>query len=930
VTRSQQETVVPTLLLETKLYTPKPRRGLVARPRLSERLSRAAESKLTLISAPAGFGKTTLLAEWLDAGPAEPTAARSVSWLSLDESDAQPAAYWTYVITALQAVLPGAGASALVLLRSAQPPIEAVLTLVVNELNALRNDVYLVLDDYHLVDGPDIQAGMTFLLERLPQQVHLVVSTRADPALPLARLRARGELVEIRAADLRFTPEESGVYLNGAMGLALTTQDVAALDGRTEGWIAALQLAALSMQGRDDASAFIAGFAGDDRYIVDYLAEEVLGRQSVEVRDFLLRVSILDRLSGPLCDAVTGAEGGKAALVALDRANLFLVPLDGRREWYRYHHLFADVLRTHLQEDYGDEVPELHRRASVWFEQNGEPSAAIDHALAGKDLSRAADLMELTIPAVRRERREAEFGRWVGLLPDEVVRVRPVLGIFFVGALAQVSDFDTLTGRLSDIERSLGVAPGGTWPEQPPSDVVVVDLTEFQRLPGTVELYRAALALAGGDVAGTLEHARRTRALAPEDDHLTRAGASGLSGLASWTTGDLELAHQSYAECVAGLLRVGHVPDVLGCSIALADIRRAQGRLGDAMRTYEWALQLASGEQGVTALRGTPDIHVGMSEVLRERDDLPAATEHLARSQELGEHNDLPQNAYRWRVAMARLRETEGDLDGALDLLDEAERRYVGDYFPNVRPVPAVRARLRVKRGELGHALAWAGERQLSADDDLSYLREFEHITLVRLLIARHTAQRTAGSLEQAVQLLQRLLTAAEEGERTATVLEVLVLQSLALQAGGDTAAALVPLQRAVTLAEPEGYVRLFAEEGPPMASLLRTVAKQRAAWDYLRRLLDACGKTGGAAPAGPTAPARRTLIDPLSERELDVLRLLGSDLDGPDIARELSISVNTLRTHTKNVYAKLGVNSRRAAVHHAAELNLLSRTRDH
>jgi LuxR family transcriptional regulator, maltose regulon positive regulatory protein len=337
-------------LVETKLYPPKLRRSLVARPRLSGRLSRGAESRLTLISAPAGFGKTTLLAEWLAATPTE----RPVAWLSLEESDSQPASYWTYLITALQAVVPGVGASALQLLQSGQPPIETVLTTVLNELGAVPNDLYLVLDDYHLVDGPDIQAGMSFLLDHLPSQAHLVVSTREDPALPLARLRASGELVEVRAADLRFTLEEAAAYLNDVTGLDLATSDIATPEGRTEGWIAALQLAALSMQGRDDVAGFIAGFAGDDRHIVDYLVEEILGRQPTDVRSFLVQTSVLDRLSGPLCDAVTGQHGGKAMLESLDRANLFVVPLDDSRRWYRYHHLFADLLLTHLL----DEQPE--------------------------------------------------------------------------------------------------------------------------------------------------------------------------------------------------------------------------------------------------------------------------------------------------------------------------------------------------------------------------------------------------------------------------------------------------------------------------------------------------------------------------------------------------------------------------------------------
>jgi len=739
-----------------------------------------------------------------------------------------------------------------------------------------------------------------------------VIASRADPALPLARWRARGELVEIRAADLRFTPDEAAAYLNEMMGLQLTAQDVAALEARTEGWIAALQLAALSMQGRDDVAAFIAGFAGDDRYVVDYLVEEVLQRQPDRVQAFLLQTSILDRLSGPLCDAVTGQGGGKATLEALDRGNLFLVPLDDRRRWYRYHHLFADMLHARLLDERPGQVPDLHRRASAWYEQNGERSVAIGHALAAEDFGRAADLVELAIPAMRRTRQEAALGGWLKALPDEVVRVRPVLSVGLAGALLAVGDFEGVEGRLRDAERCLGTGAGA----QAPAAEMAVNDEEFRRVPAGIELYRSALAMARGDVLGTVRHARRAVDFSPEEDHLVRASAAGMSGLAFWTSGDLEAGYSAYAECVAGLRRAGHIADIFGCSIALADIRIAQGRLGEAMRTYEQALQGAA-EQGGPVLRGTADMYVGMSEVYRERDDLPAATQQLLRSQELGEHNGLPQNRYRWRVAMARIRQAEGGLPGALDLLDEAERLYTGDFFPNVRPVPALKARIWIAQGRLGEAFGWAREHNLSVDDDLSYLREFEHITLARMLLG----ERAEDSVHQATRLLERLLLAAEEGERTGRVIEILVLQALTRQRRGDIPAALACLERAVTLAEPEGYVRVFVDEGQPMASLLRALAKQRIAGNYVRRLLAGVGETGH------DRPVEQALIEPLSERELDVLRLLGTELDGPAIARELTVSLHTVRTHTKHIYAKLAVTNRRAAVRRAQELDLMSRT---
>src|ERR1700722_2710757 len=882
-------------LLETKLHVPRWRRSLVARPRLSERLSRGAESALTLVSAPAGFGKTTLLAEWLAVAAAD---GRSVAWLSLDQRDNDPALFWTYLVAALNTGAPAGGAGALARLQPPRPPNEAGLVALLNDLDAISNDVVLVLDDYHVIDARDVQDGMAFLLEHLPPQIHLVIASRTDPPLPLARLRGRGELAEIRAAD------------------------VAALEGRTEGWIAALQLAALWMQGREDVAAFIAGFAGDDRYIVDFLAEEVLQRQPGHVQHFLLQTSILDRLCGPLCDAVTGQDGGKAMLAALERGNLFLVPLDDRRRWYRYHQLFADVLHARLRDEQPGDVPDLHRRASAWHEQNGEPSEAIRHALAAGDFDRAADLVELAIPAMLRSRQEAAVLGWLELLPDEVVRVRPVLSVGFAGALLAGGKFEGVEARLRDAERSLDRATGIRQESHAPAaEMVVVDDAEFRRLPAEIELYRAAQALVRGDGPGTVRHARRALELSLADDYLGRASAAALMGLASWASGDLEAGYLGYAECMAGLRRAGHIADTFGCAIALADIRRTQGRLGEAMRTYEQALQRAS-QPGGPVLRGTADMYVGMSELHRERDDLPAATQQLLRSQELGEHTGLPQNRYRWRVAMARIRDAEGDLGGALDLLDEAERLYVSDYFPNVRPVPAVRARVRVAQGELGEALGWARERGLSVDDDLSYLREFEHITLARVLLARYTAQREERSLQEATRLLERLLRAAEEGRRTGSVIEILVLQALTHQARDDGPAALASLQRVLTLAEPEGYVRIFADEGASMAFLLRAAAKQGIASSYVRRLLAAVNKTEDLTPV------TKGLIEPLSARELEVLRLLGTDLGGPDIARELVVSLHTVRTHTKNIYAKLGVNNRRAAVRRAGELDL-SRTGD-
>ena len=556
-------------LLETKLHVPKGARGLVPRQRLRERLSAGPGSALTLISAPAGFGKTTLLTEWLAAVPGEGPAA---GWLSLDEADNDPSLFWKYVVAALRSVAgKEVGVGALSLLESSQAPIDAVLTALINDLFAVSDDVILVLDDYHVIEAPEVHDGVVFLLEHLPPRMHVVIASRADPPFSLARWRGVGGLIEIRAADLRFTAEESATYLDGAVGGVLTAQDVATLDQRTEGWIAALQLAALSMQGRDDLRSFIAGFAGDDRYIVDYLVEEVLQRQSEDVRQFLLQSSILDRLSGPLCDAVTGQANGGATLVRLERANLFLVPLDDRRRWYRYHHLFADVLRAHLLDEQADNVAVLHDRASGWFERNGEPAEAIRHALAAGDFDRAANLAELAIRSMAQARQEATMRGWLKVLPAEVVRVRPVLTVGFAGALLLAGEFEGVEGRLRDAERWLSM----TESEARAAGMVVADEAGFRSLPGTIEAYRAALALVGGDVQSTVTHARRALELSPAEDHLIRASAAGVLGLAYWASGDLEAGFEAYAECVDGLRRVGHIADIFGCSIALADIRRS-------------------------------------------------------------------------------------------------------------------------------------------------------------------------------------------------------------------------------------------------------------------------------------------------------------------------------------------------------------------
>ncbi|WP_276358195.1 LuxR C-terminal-related transcriptional regulator [Cohnella caldifontis] len=903
-------------ILSTKLYIPSPRTKAVQRPRLIEQLNEGLDRKLTLVSAPAGFGKTTLVSEWA-AG-----CDRPVAWLSLDEGDQDFTRFLSHLVAALQTIANNFGGAVIRALQSPQPPLtESVLSILLNEISALPNKFVLILDDFHVLDSKQIDDALLFLLEHHPPQMHLVIATRENPQIPLGRLRALGNLTELRAANLRFTPGEAAAFLNQVMGLRLTAEEITTLETRTEGWIAGLLLAALSMQGREDIPAFIRAFAGNNRYIVDYLVEEVLQRQPEPIRRFLLQTSILDRLHGPLCDAVTGQEESNARLESLERGNFFVVPLDDRRDWYRYHRLFAEVLSAHLRAAHPDQVAALHRSASIWYEQYGSADDAIRHALAAEDFARAADLVELALPTLRKLRQEAAMLGWLKSLPDELVRRRPVLSVWYAGALLAGGQLEAVENRLRDAERWLKTTADPEREQGLPAEMVVVDEEEFRRLPGLIAVYRAGLALVLGDVPAVMTYARQALDLVPKDDHLPRGAATALLGLASWRNGDLEEARRMFAEGLTNVRLAGAISDTINGAIALAEIRIAQGRLHEAMRTYERGLQLAE-DHGEPDLRGTADIYVGMSELCREHDDLHAATKYLLRSKEQGEHAGFPQYPYRWRIAMARIRVAQGDLNGALDLLHEAENLYMSDFFLDVRPASALKTRVWAAQGRLGEALDWVREKGLSDEDDLCYEREFEHVTLARVLLARYKSDRTDRFILEAMGLLKRLLQAAEEGERTGSAIEILVLNALAHHMNGDIPAALASLERALTLAEPEGYVRIFADEGQPMVALLEAALKQGIAPNYVRCLLEAMKKSGGRATRKQIM--REPLSEPLSERERDVLRLLGTDLSGPNIARELRVSLNTLRTHTKNIYGKLQVNNRRAAVRRAEELDLL------
>ncbi len=692
-------------LLRTKLYIPPPRPNLILRPRLIEQLNQALRlrHRLTLISAPAGFGKTTMTGAWVEA------LDRPAAWLSLDEGDSEPTRFLAYLVAALQTAVPAFGEETAAVLQSPQASLnEALLTTLLNEITAVPEEFVLVLDDYHLVDTRPVDQALDFLLEHLPPQLHVVIITREDPHLPLARLRARGQLSEIRAADLRFTSSEAAEFLKRTMGLDLAEEDIIALEARTEGWIAGLQLAAISMRGRDDAAALIKSFTGSHRLVLDYLIEEVLLQQDEDIQTFLLQTAVLERLNGSLCDALTGGDDGQKTLEELERANLFLVPLDNERCWYRYHHLFASLLRQRLRQSQPELVPILHSRGSTWYEQNDQPSDAIRHALAAADFERAAALAELTWPAMSGSYQSIAWLGWLKTLPDAVVRARPVLSASYAWAFLNAGDLEAADERLRDVERWLEAAnEGGKHLQETAAGMFIVDKEQFQALPVSLAAARAYHAQATGDLQATKKYARRVLDLIPEGPSPWRTDVTALLGLVNWASGDLEAAYETFAD---GLLGMDELDFIVG-TFVLADIKMALGQLHEALSLCRRALRLAD-EHGQPI--GTEDIYSQISKIHREQGDLQAAAEDLRTARKLGEQVELPDWQYRWCIAQARLRESVGELDNALDLLDEAQRVYVRTPLPDVRPVTAAKARIWLKQGNLAEALGWVREQKLT------------------------------------------------------------------------------------------------------------------------------------------------------------------------------------------------------------------------
>ena len=918
--------VVSTPVLATKLFAPPRRPHLVARPRILERLdtSFAANHRLTLVSAPAGFGKTTALTDWLGHLGQRHAHAR-VAWLSLDEDDNDLARFLTHLVAALS----DAGLDV--------DPVEPehrgtalsdALTLLVNDVTravglAPETQWVQVLDDYHAIRSPEVHEALTFFLDHCPAQLHLVLATRSDPPLPLARLRTRGQLCEVRAADLRLSVTEATVFLNEVMGLDLTSADVAALEERTEGWVAGLQLAGLSLRDtkeRSEVAAFIDAFTGSNRFVIDYLADEVLARQPSEVCDFLLRTAVLDRLTGPLCDAVTGRADGARLLEDLERDNLFVVPMDAHRTWYRYHHLFADVLSARVLAEHPDEVPDLHRRASAWHASHDLPIDAVRHAIAAEDFGVAAHLMEEALPDLRRSRQDGLLLTWMQSLPGSVVRRSPVLSIWSAWSQLMSGDLDAMEEWLLAAE---GALLAGT--QDPALAREWVDTEDLRTAPATISMYRASLAQARGDVAGTVRHARETLELASAEDHLIRGQGGAFLGLAAWADGNIAEALETFGVAVRSLHAAGNLVDELDATIVLADMWVAWGRPGRARALYERSLRRATAD-GEPYPRATADLHVGLAELDRELDELTSARHHLETAQLLAQRASITENRHRWYVAMAEVRAAVGDQDGVGRLLDRAETLYRRGFYPEIRPIPATRARLAIAAGDLVSATQWAHDRGVSTTDDPHYLREYEHLTLVRLILAE---SRAAPSDEQSVTgtspvvaaltLLQRLHAAAAQAGRERSLLEIRMLQALAHHANGDERPALTALEQAVgTGPEPDSYVRLYLDEGAPILELLHRAVEQGVV------LPQPLGLHLQRASALEERAPQQYLADSLSPRELDVLRLLDSDLTGPEIARQLYVSLNTLRTHTKRIFTKLDVNNRAAAVRRARQLGLI------
>lgn len=893
-------------LLTTKFYIPPVRPELVPRPRLIERLNAGlgAGCKLVLVSAPPGFGKTTLLGEW-----AAGCGCRA-AWLALDKADNDPARFWAYIIAALQAVCPGVGQAALEALHAARtepPHIESLLTELVNEIAELE-PVALILDDYHLITAPQINSAMMFLLGNLPPNFHLVIAGRADPPWALARLRSRREVVELRVGDLRFMPDEVATFLNHVMKLDLSAELVAALDARTEGWAAGLQMAALSMQGQDRA-AFVRAFSGSHRYILDYLVEEVLERQPGDVQDFMLKTSILEQMTALLCDAVTSRNDSSAILARLDKSNLFLVALDDQRRWYRYHHLFADLLISRLRQATPDQVPALHCRASEWHESSGLLTEAVTHALAAEDTDRAARLIEGNALALMDHGELTTLAEWLGALPPDVIAARPWLCVARAWALLYA-------GQLAAIEALLGQAEKGL----PPA------VAEARHIQGHIAAIRSYHVAMPGNLARSADYARQALELLPVQDLMARGMMALMLAIAQRRAGDLASASETYAQAIAISQAGGdsHVNMLTRCN--LAGLRRDQGRLTEAAAMYRELIRPAddrAGRPGNVRLPIAGLACTNLTFVLAEWNDLDTAWRYVREGIEISKrwgHAEFIVSGY---LRLAELALVMGDAPGVAEAMRIA-RQHQQD-LPWIPSLEALEAELDLRLGNVASAARWAQDKRLSARDAISYADRLVYFTFARLLYAQ-------GRYAEASTVWARLLSLAESCGALDLAIRLLAMQSLTLQAQGQDELARVTLRRALTLAQPEGYVRSFVDEGEPLrlliADLRLWIARQSRSQDqkligYVDKLLAAFAPAASMPQPG-IVNLKPALAEPLSERELEVLRFLTTDLSTPEIAQELVVSANTVRSHIKNIYGKLNVHNRIEAIQQAKTLGLV------
>ena len=908
-------------LLATKLHMPAPRPCLVPRLRLAGQLDEGLARGVILVCAPAGYGKTVLLADWARRGE------HPAGWLSLDAWDNDPARFWRHAVAALDRARPGIGDRVAPLLGPSAPSsFQGVVTALINELAAqsAADEALLVLDDYHLIGSQLVHDSLGFLLEHRPPGLCVVLASRSNPPLGLARLRALGQLAEVRAAELRFTPGEAAALLQqvaAGSGLTLPDAAVTALAERTEGWAAGLQLAGLSLRGQDDMAGFVAAFTGSHRYILDYLTGEVLERQSEQVRTFLLETSVLERLSGPLCDAVTGRAGSQALLEQVERAGLFLMPLDEVRGWWRYHHLFADLLRARLRAGPPGQVTALHRNAAAWCEEHGLAGGAVRHALGAGDAAWAARLIERHAEEQLFRGEGTTVQRWLAELPAGLAGSRPRL-LLARARLAVLGGQVGEAGELVDAaERAQAGAHGGA--DEPYQPSAGRGASVLANVPATIALYRAYLADLRGDAEQAIAHASRALAEAGEDEWMLASQARACLGLAEWGVAGSREAERLLSSAIPQWRAAGEYGLVIQACHHLGQVQRGQGRLDAALETYQQAVEIAA-TPGRQHLPSAGAGHVGAAEVAYQRGDLDDALRHVADGIPLARNLAYTQPLASGLATLAWIRQTSGDPAGALEAIDEAREVSPGPASV-LNPVPAQRARLLLAQGDVAGAARWAQGNGLGVDDEPDYPREPGQLVLARVLLAQDRPG-------LALALLDRLHAAAAPAQdRGGSIIETGALRALALAASGQDAAAVTALAEALMLACPQGYVRVFADEGPPMAALLgRLVAAQRVGQaaagvplGYLARLQQAFG-AGPPAPGPGHDTAVPGIVDPLTSRELEVLAMLAAGRSNQAIAGELVVSLDTVKKHVGHILGKLGAANRTQAVARARELSLI------